>query len=156
MASGKKKNTGYDVAVSGIKGILRILFTVFLILLLVLICRRCYTIGYELFNEEPVDSGEGRNIQVTVEDDMSVRDIGKMLKSKGVINEDVDVFVLQELLSSYHGKLLPGTYTLNTSMTTDEIFPILAQEDKSGLVSDSSNSTADSSSSSSSSGQPSE
>ena len=35
-----------------------------------------------------------------------------------------------KLISEYHNQILPGTYALKTSMTTQEMFPILAQADK--------------------------
>ena len=42
------------------------------------------------------------------------------------------MFVVQEKLSNYSGKLQPGTYILNTSMTPDEIMEILAKENVTG------------------------
>ena len=59
---------------------------------------------------------------------MSVRQIGMLLRSEGLLTESVEAFQIQELISEYHGDILPGTYTLRTSMTADDMFPILAQE----------------------------
>lgn len=59
---------------------------------------------------------EGRDITVVVEEGDSVYQIGKTLESRGLIR-DAKVFVVQEKLSNYSGKLQPGTYILNTSMT---------------------------------------
>ena len=58
-------------------------------------------------------------------------DIGKILKKKGLI-KDAKIFVVQEKLSSYKGKLQAGTYILNTSMTPDEMMAILARENTEG------------------------
>ena len=39
---------------------------------------------------------------------------------------------MQEMLSSYSGKIQAGTYILNTCMTTDEMLEILARENVKG------------------------
>lgn len=97
---------------------------------------RAYDYGYRVFAEEPVSAGEGRTISVIVEDGDSVKDIGEMLQEKGLIR-DANLFVVQELLSEQHGKIQPGIYDLNTSMTSEEMLAVMAavdgtEEDSSG------------------------
>lgn len=97
---------------------------------------RAYDYGYRVFAEEPVSAGEGRTISVIVEDGDSVKDIGGMLQEKGLIR-DANLFVVQELLSEQHGKIQPGIYDLNTSMTSEEMLAVMAavdgtEEDSSG------------------------
>lgn len=129
MADNKKKgDRGYSMAVTGAKGVLRILIVICLVIVLIFLGRKTYDMGYQVFNETPVDSGDGRIIKVTVTDDMSVYKIGRMLKTEGLLKEDPMIFVVQELISEYHGDLLPGTYSLKTSMTAQDMFPILAQD----------------------------
>ncbi|MBR2560646.1 MAG: hypothetical protein IKE31_00695 [Eubacterium sp.] len=124
----KSTGRGYRAALTGIKGILRLLIVVCLAIVLIYLGRRAYALGHEAFDEQPVDIGEGRTVVVTVTEDMSVYDIGKMLRAEGLLTESPMAFWLQEFLSEYHHQLLPGTYSLKTSMTTQEMFPILAQE----------------------------
>ena len=128
----KKKDAGYRAAVRGAKGVLRILIYICLALFLVFLGRQAYTLGYQVFNQQPVESGEGREITVTVTDDMSVMDVGEMLKDRGLIQTSPLVFWIQEFLSEYHNDILPGKYTLNTNQTVDEMLPVLAQEDTEG------------------------
>ena len=64
---------------------------------------------------------------VSVTADMSEHDIGKMLKEEGLV-EDANLFYAQLKLSAYSGKLKPGVYTLNTSMTAREMFVIMAAD----------------------------
>ena len=122
------ESRGYKAALTGIKGIVRILITVCLVIVLIYLGRRAYALGREAFDEQPVDIGEGRTVIVTITDEMSVYDIGRMLRAEGLLTESPAAFWLQEFLSEYHGDLMPGTYTLKTSMTTQEMFPILSQE----------------------------
>ncbi|MGN0362044.1 MAG: solute-binding protein [Bilifractor sp.] len=126
---GNEDSLGYRIALGGIKGVLKILVIIALIMVLIYLGTRAYSLGYEIFDEKAVDTGDGRAVTVTITDDMSVRQIGKLLISSGLLDESADAFVVQELLSGYHGEILPGTYTLRTSMTADDMFPILCQQD---------------------------
>ncbi|MCR4752010.1 MAG: endolytic transglycosylase MltG [Eubacterium sp.] len=126
----KRESRGYKVVLTGIKGILRLLVIACLLVVLFYLGRRSYALGREAFTEKPVDIGGGRTIVVTITDDMSTYQIGKMLRAEGLLTESAMAFWLQELMSEYHGELRPGTYALKTSMTTQEMFPILAQADK--------------------------
>ena len=109
-------------------------FAVYLIVAAVVlyIGKTAYYFGYNIFYQQPMDSEEeGRDVTVAVEEGDSVYQIGRTLESRGLI-QDAKVFVVQEKLSNYSGKLQPGTYILNTSMTPDEIMEILAKENVAG------------------------
>ncbi len=84
-----------------------------------------YDFGYRVFAEEPVSRSGGRIISVAVAGDFSIRGVAEMLQDKGLIM-DADLFVIQELLSEYHGKLRPGIYDLSTAMTADEMMEIMS------------------------------
>ncbi len=132
MAGGdvKREGRGYRAILTGIRGVLRLLVVVCLLVVLIYLGRRAYSLGHEAFDEKPVDIGEGRTIVVTITEDMSTYQIGRMLRAEGLLTESALAFWLQELISEYHNQILPGTYALKTSMTTQEMFPILAQADK--------------------------
>ena len=134
----RREGRGYRVILTGIRGILRLLIIVCMLVVLIYLGRRAYSLGHEAFDENPVDIGEGRTVVITVTDDMSTYQIGRMLRAEGLLTESALAFWLQELISEYHGQILPGTYALKTSMTTQEMFPILAQADK---ISETENST---------------
>ena len=126
----KRESRSYKAALTGIRGILRLLILACLLIVLIYLSRRAYALGHEAFNETPVDVGEGRSVVVTITDDMSTYEIGRMLRAEGLLTESPMAFWLQEFISEYHNALLPGTYTLKTSMTTQDMFPILAQADR--------------------------
>ncbi|MDE6405213.1 MAG: endolytic transglycosylase MltG [Lachnospiraceae bacterium] len=86
-----------------------------------------YDYGYRIFTEEPVAIGEGRTISVSVEDPVSVMEVGEMLEERGLIR-DAKLFLLQELLSENHGKLQPGIYDLSTAMTAEEMMDVMAAD----------------------------
>lgn len=84
-----------------------------------------YDFGYKVFADEPVSVSGGRTITVGVSQGMGVKDIAQMLEEKGLI-EDARLFVVQELLSAYHGELLPGIYDLSTDMTATQMMEIMS------------------------------
>lgn len=109
-------------------------FALYLIIAIAVIYigKSAYDFGYDIFYQQPMDSEEeGRDITVVVEDGDSVYQIGKTLENRGLIR-DAKVFVVQEKLSNYSGKLQTGTYILNTSMTPDEMMEILSRENIKG------------------------
>lgn len=87
-----------------------------------------FAFGQSIFTPSAVASeANGRDVIVIVEKDASDVDVAKLLESKGLI-EDYKVFWIQTKL--YEATLYPGTYTLNTSMTSEEMLQILMEEPK--------------------------
>lgn len=84
-----------------------------------------YDYGYRIFTEAPMDEDAGRRVRVTIEPGMNGKEIGEMLVERGLIR-DANLFVLQMKLSIYDGKILPGEYILNTSMTAKEMMAEMA------------------------------
>ena len=85
----------------------------------------CYDFGYRVFSETAVAAEPGTDIVVQIEADDSALDIGKQLESKGLIR-DAELYVAQYYLSAYVDDILPGTYTLNTSMKTKEMLVVMS------------------------------
>lgn len=86
---------------------------------------QAYEFGYKVFADEPMSISGGRTITVGISEGMSVSDIAEMLEEKGLI-EDARLFVVQELLSAYHGEIIPGIYDLSTAMTAQEMLAVMA------------------------------
>lgn len=122
MASGNRR---YKNAVFGAAAILKALFYILLAVIIFFLGRTAYIYGYSIFNEQAMEASPGTDEEVEIPADASAREIGNILKKNGLIS-DVSVFVLQERLSSWHGKEQAGTYTLNTSETPDEMLAIMS------------------------------
>lgn len=84
-----------------------------------------YDFGYRVFTEAPMDEDAGKRVRVTIEPGMSSKEIGEVLEENGLIR-DANLFVLQMKLSIYDGKILPGEYILNTSMTAKEMMAVMS------------------------------
>lgn len=88
---------------------------------------KAYDFGYRIFEDKPAAEAPGRDVTVSITLGESVKEIGELLESKGLV-KDATIFFFQNLLSSHWNKLAPGTYTLNTSMTAGEMMEIMAEE----------------------------
>lgn len=126
MEDKRKDDQGLMGILSGLQSILRILVYVLLIVLLILVAKKAYDIGSEVGNTAPVSKENGQDVLVIIDDSMTVRDIGELLRKNGLINEEPFSFMIQEALSDYHNKILPGSYTLNSGMSIDEILAAIS------------------------------
>ena len=86
---------------------------------------QAYDFGYRVFADEPMSVSGGRTITVGIAEDASLKEIANMLEEKGLI-EDANLFIVQELLSASHGKILPGIYDLSTDMKAEQMLEILS------------------------------
>ena len=65
-----------------------------------------------------MDTGYLLKVQLTIL-------LGVILEEKGLVR-DSRLFYLQLKLSAYSGKIIPGVYTLNTSMTPKDMIVLMA------------------------------
>lgn len=84
-----------------------------------------YDYGYRIFQEPPISEGTGYDVEVQITMGKSALEIGELLEQKGLIR-DANLFYVQNLLSHYKDELQPGVYTLNTSMTMQEMMEVMA------------------------------
>ena len=84
-----------------------------------------FDFGYRLFTESAIDNPPGKDVLVQVKDDTSEKELGVILEEKGLVR-DSRLFYLQLKLSAYSGKIIPGVYTLNTSMTPKDMIVLMA------------------------------
>ncbi|MDE7283080.1 MAG: aminodeoxychorismate lyase [Lachnospiraceae bacterium] len=110
-----------------VETIIKIVAAVFIVMFVYNTAIKAYDYGYRVFAEEPMTFGEGRTISIYVKSEDSVKDIGENLQEKGLIR-DANLFFIQELLSEYHGMIVPGIYDLNTSMKVEEMLEIMTAD----------------------------
>lgn len=88
-----------------------------------------YDFGYRVFREEPMAPAPGREVTVSVTEGKSVGDVAKILEEKGLVR-DSNLAYVQIMLSEYRTAIKPGIYTLNTSMTTEEMLKEMSPGDE--------------------------
>ena len=126
------KKTGHGraplrAAQTGAALFLRLLFLLIALWVILWLGRSARNFAREVFCEEAAESPPGREIEVRIPEGAAAREIGRILKRSGLIR-DVNVFLVQERLSPYHGRIRGGTFTLNTSMTPAEILEAMYDE----------------------------
>lgn len=114
-----------NVAVKAVGAILKITLAAVLILLIYNGAMKAYAFGYQIFAEEPMSTGTGTTVSVTIVEGKSVMEIGEILEEKGLISS-ANLFYFQEMFSSYKDEIAPGVYELNTSMKPQEMMAVMA------------------------------
>lgn len=107
--------------------VFKIVIAIIIVMLVYKWSMSAYDYGQRVFNEPPVAVGDGRNISVVVNQGDSVKEISVMLEKAGLIR-DAKLFVIQEMLSEYKGKMQPGTYELSTAMTAEDMMQIMSNQ----------------------------
>ena len=123
-----KKKEAAGVAVYSV---VKIVVIILVIMVVYRLGSMAYSYGERIFGEPPMESAPGTDIVITVGSEDSVRDIADNLKAAGLIR-DAGLFVLQERLAGYKEGVKAGTYTLNTSMTPEELIQTLAASSDEG------------------------
>ena len=106
-------------------------FYVCMAVLVFWIGKNAYQFGFDTFNQHAMNPGEGREVVVTIPQGADDFAIGKLLEDRGLI-DNAYVFLAQEVLFNYRGRLQPGTYQLSTAYTPSRIMSVLAMEEEEG------------------------
>ena len=114
-----------EVVVSVFSTVFKVVLAIIIVMLVYKWSLTAYEYGQRVFNEPPMTAGDGRTVTIVVEEGDGAKEIGAALENYGLIR-DAELFVIQEMLSSYKDKMKPGAYELNTSMTTDEMMAIMS------------------------------
>lgn len=123
----KKQKQRQAMAVSAGLTILRLAIVVGVAALILNIGQMSYKLGYAVVADVSMEEEPGKDVNVTLDGSMGVKDVAKLLERKGLI-EDADIFLIQLKLNKYESKLHLGSYVLNTSMTPKEMMQVMAGE----------------------------
>lgn len=117
-----KKLVGTVIGVS-----FEIIFAALFVILIYNCGLRAYSFGFSVFAEQPIASEPGRDVNVTIDSSSSTYELGELLVDKGLIR-DAKLFYVQIKLSALSDDVNSGKYTLNTSMTAEEIVNMITAD----------------------------
>lgn len=123
MSTSKKKASQISAAV--IQAAISVIFYTVVVMIFFIAVKKAYAFGYEVFQQQAVSEAPGMNKVFVVEEDMSASECMEALEQSGLIRSRT-VALIQEFFFEYD--IYPGTYTLNTSMTTKEILAELNEK----------------------------
>lgn len=106
---------------------LRILFLIVLLYMILQGVKLAYRYGHGLMYEHAMEKEPGREVSLEIKEGESSSDVAAQLEKLGLI-DNKESFMLKAKL--YHASLLPGTYSLNTSMTQVDILDFISEEGK--------------------------
>lgn len=116
--------------------LLNILFYVVLVMLVIKVSTATYGFAYQIFGNVTVSEAPGELVTIEISEGESTKSIAKKLETNGLVVNKDSFYVRAKLTTGAKKPILPGTYTLNSSMTYDEILAVLtatAGEDVSDL-----------------------
>lgn len=122
MSAGMKEINKITVTIISVS--IKLIIYAVIFLLLYEGVTRGYAFGYEVFRPSPMAAPPGVDKVVTIEED-SASEVAAQLKRLGLIPNEI-IFLIQDKFYDY--KIYPGTYTLNTSMTSKDILQMLNEE----------------------------
>lgn len=96
-----------------------------LITLLIILSTRGYNFGKDLFSEKGYEEGPGTDATITVNSGEGAMSVAGKLVDKGIIDDKL-VFYVQTIL--YEASFEPGTYTVNSSLNSEEIIETLSEK----------------------------
>lgn len=114
------KITGTIIGISG-----KLIIYALVVLLLVEGVSKGYEFGHEVFYATAVDDAPGKDITVTFDKGVPINNVASDLHKLGLIKNQY-AFVIQTYFYEY--TVNPGTYLLNTSMTSKEILDLMNEE----------------------------
>ena len=121
------RNTGTKVMLDLTGTILHLLLTVlFYIVAVILIVKAAqlsYQYSYQIFGSVSVSEGKGRDYMLNIGEGESTMNIAAKLEQNRMIVNRFTFYIRAKLTKQ---NILPGTYTVNSSMDYDEIFKIIA------------------------------
>ncbi len=88
--------------------------------------QKAYDYGYRVFTEKPIAATVGNDVEITIPVDFTAKQLGEIFEKKG-LSRDGKLLILQYYASEYRKNIKPVTYTLNTTMTAEEMFESIAQ-----------------------------
>ena len=116
-----------EVVISVFSTVFKIVLAIIIVMLVYKWSLLAFDYGQRVFNEPPMSAGSGRTVTFVVNEGDTAKEIGDKLEKNGLIR-DAMLFRIQEMLSAYKNEMQPGTYELNTSMTTEEMMEIMAMQ----------------------------
>jgi len=86
---------------------------------------RGYAFGHEIFYATAVDAPPGKDLEVTIPEEQPDGETISILADLGLVKSELAVHIQKWF---YDYEIYPGTYTLNTSMTSKEMLQLLNEK----------------------------
>ena len=103
---------------------INVLKYVIMVIVAVVFATAAFNFGSQVFSSEGMEEAPGTDMTVTLDEGTTIKQLGKTLEEYQII-KDSTIFRIQALLYEVKG-VEPGTYTFNTSDSSEEILKIIS------------------------------
>lgn len=114
---------------NALRMVLQLLINIVIVLLLLQVFTQAYNFSYKVFTDSAMNPNSTKEIEFVIEPDSSTVEIVDALVEQGLV-ADKYVMIAKIYLSSYHGKMMPGIYTLSPAMSEDTILKAISRSDE--------------------------
>lgn len=111
----------------GVKLIFKTALFALLVLIIVILGTKSYNFGNAIFDNTGRDKAPGVDVEVVIAPGDSVSDVSAYLYRQKLI-KDKTIFRIQSMI--YEADFKPGTYTINSSSSGEDIISTLSAEEK--------------------------
>lgn len=111
---------------NALRMVLQLLINIVILLLLLQVFTWAYNFSYKVFTDSALNPNSTREVEFVIQPDSSTIEIVDSLVEQGLV-ADKYVMIAKVYLSSYHGKMMPGTYVLSPAMSEDEILKVISR-----------------------------
>jgi UPF0755 protein len=118
--------------------LINLVFYILLVLVVIKLSTAAYDFAYQVYGKVSVEAAPGKDVKFQIKQGEATLDIAKKLERNKIILNKYSFFLRAKITITSETPLLPGTYTLNTSMTyTDIIYRLTGvttgeEEDQAG------------------------
>ena len=121
------KNQGTKVVLTLTSTILHLMLTILFYIVVVIFVvkgsRLAYQYSYQVFGSVSVSEGAGKDYGLKISEGESTMNVSTKLEQNGIIVNRFTFYIRAKLTKQ---NILPGTYTVNSSMDYDDIFKVIA------------------------------
>jgi Predicted periplasmic solute-binding protein len=107
-----------------LKLLFNIAFYVFIAFVIINVSKLAYDFTYQLYGPVTAASAPGTDITVEIQKGDSTMDVATKLESELAVTNKYAFYLKSKLQEA---KIMPGSYSINTSMTYDEILGVITE-----------------------------
>lgn len=118
-----------EIAGGAVYSVIKIVVIILALMMIYRVGSMAFDYGERIFGEPAMEDEPGTDVVINISEGDSVGTVAEKLENAGLIR-DVALFKVQEKLFAKYD-ILPGTYTLNTSQTVEDMVQIITAPAKS-------------------------
>ncbi len=103
----------------------QVLKYVIMVVVAIVCATTAYNFGAKIFSVETMEVAPGTDMSFTFDEGTTIKEVGEILEEYRVI-KDSDIFWVQSYVYSVK-EIVPGTYSFNTSQTSEDIFKTITE-----------------------------